>query len=175
MIRKAVQADIPAVAAIYDKLHTEEEAGRVTIGWIRGVYHTEDTAWQALSRGDLFVQEDSGRIVGAAIINQTQVDAYYGGPWQCAAADSEVMVLHTLVIDPDAAGKGYGKRFVAFYEDYARENGCKVLRMDTNSRNLRARAMYAKLGYRESGIVPCVFNGIAGVGLVLLEKMLNNL
>ena len=175
MIRKAVQADIPAVAAIYDKLHTEEEAGRITIGWIRGVYPTEDTAWQALSRGDLFVQEDSGRIVGAAIINQTQVDAYYGGPWQCAAADSEVMVLHTLVIDPDAAGKGYGKRFVAFYEDYARENGCKVLRMDTNSRNLRARAMYAKLGYREAGIVPCVFNGIAGVGLVLLEKMLNNL
>ena len=88
MIRKAVQADIPAVAAIYDKLHTEEEAGRITIGWIRGVYPTEDTAWQALSRGDLFVQEDSGRIVGAAIINQTQVDAYYGGPWQFAAADS---------------------------------------------------------------------------------------
>ena len=175
MIRKAVQADIPAVAAIYDKLHTEEEAGRITIGWIRGVYPTEDTAWQALSRGDLFVQEDSGRIVGAAIINQTQVDAYYGGPWQFAAADSEVMVLHTLVIDPDAAGRGFGKQFVAFYEDYAIQNGCKVLRMDTNSRNTRARAMYAKLGYREAGIVPCVFNGIAGEGLVLLEKMLNNL
>ena len=175
MIRKAVQADIPAVAAIYDKLHTEEEAGRVTIGWIRGVYPTEDTAWQALSRGDLFVQEDSGRIVGAAIINQTQVDAYYGGPWLYEAKDSEVMVLHTLVIDPDAAGRGFGKQFVAFYEDYAIQNGCKVLRMDTNSRNLRARAMYAKLGYREAGIVPCVFNGIAGVGLVLLEKMLNNL
>ena len=175
MIRKAVQADIPAVAAIYDKLHTEEEAGRATIGWIRGVYPTEDTARQALSRGDLFVQEDGGAIVGAAIINQTQVDAYYGGPWQYAAEDNEVMVLHTLVIDPDAAGRGFGKQFVAFYEDYAIQNGCKVLRMDTNSRNLRARAMYAKLGYREAGIVPCVFNGIAGVGLVLLEKMLNNL
>ena len=113
--------------------------------------------------------------MGAAIINQTQVDAYYGGPWQFAAADSEVMVLHTLVIDPDAAGRGLGKQFVAFYEDYAIQNGCKVLRMDTNSRNLRARAMYGRLGYREAGIVPCVFNGIAGVALVLLEKMLNNL
>ena len=175
MIRKALAADIPAVASIYDKLHTEEEAGRATIGWIRGIYPTEDTARQALCRDDLFVQEHNGTIVGAAIINQTQVDAYYGGPWQFAAADSEVMVLHTLVIDPDAAGRGFGKQFVAFYEDYAIQNGCKVLRMDTNSRNLRARAMYAKLGYREAGIVPCVFNGIAGVGLVLLEKMLNNL
>ena len=170
MIRKACETDIPAVAAIYDKLHTEEENGRATIGWIRGVYPTEDTARQALSRDDLFVQEETGKIVGAAIINQTQVDAYYGGPWQYAAEDCEVMVLHTLVIDPDTAGKGYGKQFVAFYEDYAREHGCKVLRMDTNSRNARARAMYKKLGYREAGIVPCVFNGIQGVGLVLLEK-----
>lgn len=172
MIRKAEERDIPAVAAIYDKLHAEEEAGRATIGWIRGVYPTEDTAAQALRRGDLFVQEDARCIVGAAIINQTQVDAYYGGPWQYEAEDSEVMVLHTLVIDPDTAGKGYGKQFVAFYEDYARENGCRALRMDTNSRNARARAMYRKLGYREAGVVPCVFNGIEGVGLVLLEKKL---
>ena len=61
---------------------------------------------------------------------------------------------------------------MGFYEDYARENGCKVLRMDTNARNLRARAMYAKLGYREAGTVPCAFNGIPDVQLVLLEKKL---
>ena len=175
MIRKALAADIPAVASIYDKLHTEEEAGRATIGWIRGIYPTEDTARQALCRDDLFVQEHNGTIVGAAIINQTQVDAYYGGPWLYEAKDSEVMVLHTLAIDPDTAGKGFGKQFVAFYEDYARQNGCRCLRMDTNSRNARARAMYRKLGYREAGIVPCVFNGIEGVGLVLLEKMLEKL
>ena len=42
--------------------------------------------------------------------------------------------------------------------------------MDTNERNEKARAMYRKLGYREAGIIPTVFNGIPGVGLVLLEK-----
>ena len=171
MIRKALEADIPAVTAIYDKLHTEEEAGRATIGWIRGVYPTENTARTALDRDDLFVQENGGKIVGAAIINQTQVDAYEGGHWQYEAEAAEAMVLHTLVIDPDTAGRGFGKQFVAFYEDYARKNGCKVLRMDTNSRNARARAMYRKLGYREAGIVPCEFNGIGGVRLVLLEKL----
>ena len=30
--------------------------------------------------------------------------------------------------------------------------------------------MYKKLGYKEIGIVPVVFNGIPDVGLVLLEK-----
>ena len=36
-IRKAIQADIPAVTAIYDHILTEEETGRATVGWIRGV------------------------------------------------------------------------------------------------------------------------------------------
>ena len=84
------------------------------------------------------------------------------------------MVLHTLVIAPDAARRGYGRAFVAFYEEYARNHGCRFLRMDTNVKNARARAMYKRLGYREIGVIPTVFNGIEGVNLVLLEKLLEN-
>ena len=80
------------------------------------------------------------------------------------------MVLHTLTVSPKAAKQGIGRAFVAFYEEYARENGCTVLRIDTNAKNTVARSFYQKLGFREAGIVPCVFNGIPGVNLVLLEK-----
>lgn len=52
------------------------------------------------------------------------------------------------------------------------ENGCKYLRMDTNEKNTNARRLYKKLGYREADILPCTFNGIEGVRLVCLEKML---
>ena len=45
--------------------------------------------------------------------------------------------------------------------------------MDTNEKNVRARALYAKLGYQEPGVVSCTFNGIPGVRLVCLEKKLN--
>lgn len=173
MIRKATAADIPAISAIYEDIHTQEEAGQAVIGWIRGVYPTEETAQAALERDDLFVLEDEGQAVGAAIINQIQVNCYYGAPWRYPAEGSEVMVLHTLVISPKQPGRGYGKQFVAFYEDYAQKNGCPYLRMDTNARNTRARAMYQKLGYEEIGIVPTVFNGIEGVQLVLLEKKLS--
>ena len=171
-IRKAVASDIFSAAAIYEAIHTEEEAGRAAIGWVRGVYPTEETAQAALVRGDLFVLEHEGKTVGSAIINQSQCDGYESADWQYPAQDHEVMVLHTLTISPEAAGLGCGKAFVAFYEDYARELGCKYLRMDTNVNNARARAMYAKLGYREIGVIPTVFNGIEGVNLVLLEKKL---
>ena len=82
------------------------------------------------------------------------------------------MVLHTLVIDPAAKEQGCGQAFVKFYEDYARRSGSLCLRMDTNAKNENARRFYKKLGYSEVGIVPCVFNGIDGVNLVLLEKKL---
>ena len=57
-------------------------------------------------------------------------------------------------------------------EDYARQEGCKYLRLDTNSRNTSARALYKSMGYEEIGCVPCVFNGLEDVNLVLIEKAL---
>ena len=119
--RKATEADIPAIAAIYDDIHTGEEKGESSIGWIRSIYPTAKTARAALLRDDLFVQEDEGCIVGAAIINQSQVDVYEGAPWRYPALDEQVMVLHTLVISPKAARRGYGSAFVSFYEQYARD------------------------------------------------------
>ena len=82
----------------------------------------------------------------------------------------QIMVLHTLVVDQGQSGKGYGSAFVKFYEDYAKEHNCPYLRMDTNAKNQAARKLYARLGYWEADIVPCVFNGIPGVQLVCLEK-----
>ena len=38
--RRAAASDLDAVTAIYDKIHAQEDAGRVTIGWVTGVYPT---------------------------------------------------------------------------------------------------------------------------------------
>lgn len=170
--REAAAADLDAVSGIYERIHDEIEAGRASIGWLRDVYPTRATAEAALARGDLFVEEQDAVIVGAAILNKTQVDAYFGAPWEYDVPESEIMVLHTLVIDPRCKGAGLGREFEAYYERYARSHGCRALRIDTKARNTVARSFYRKLGYREIAIVPVTFNGIPGVDLVLLEKYL---
>ena len=170
--RKAAEEDIAAVSGIYAATHEAEECGKLTVGWMRGVYPTTETAKEALQRGDLFVGTDDGRIFGTAIINQRQLAEYGNGRWQYAAGEREIMVLHTLVIDPELAGRGYGKKFVEFYEAYAASHDCRYLRMDTQAINKSARALYQKLGYREIDVIPCSFNGIDAVQLVLLEKKL---
>ena len=171
-VRLATREDIAAVSAIYEAIHTVEEGREKTIGWIRGVYPTEKTAQDAFEKGELYVMEREGCVVAAAKINQEQGEEYLDCPWQYEAAPEEVLVLHTLVVDPAVAGQGCGTAFVAFYEDLAREMGCPFLRMDTNALNKPARKLYASLGYREPGIVKCVFKGIPNVDLVCLEKKL---
>lgn len=172
MIRLACETDIPQVSAIYERLHDKEAQGNGTTGWIKGVYPTEATAREALEKQELFVLERDGKILAAAKLNQEQVPEYALCTWSADPPEKEIMVLHTLVVAPEAGGKGLGSEFVAFYEQYALKHGCRYLRMDTNEKNLPARRLYGKLGYREVGIVPCEFNGIPDVRLVCLEKTL---
>lgn len=172
IIRKAEARDIDAIEKIYNEILLKEERGQVTTGWERGIYPKRETAEAALKREDMFVIEDDGAFVGAGIINKEQVDVYAKAKWKYSAENSEVMVLHILVIDPDKSGMGYGKRFVDFYEDFARENGCKYLRIDTNEKNKVARNFYKNLNFSEIDCIPCIFNGLQGVNLILIEKKL---
>ncbi len=172
MFRKALLSDLDAICSIYDAVHDAEEAGLATIGWARTIYPTRVTAKQGICADDMFVLVEDEMVLAAARINQIQVEEYKNVNWSFDAADSKVMVLHTLAVHPKTARRGVGTRFVAFYEEYAAQMGCTCLRMDTNVHNIAARALYKKLGYTEASIIPCTFNGIEGVDLVCLEKQL---
>ncbi len=172
IFRKADIRDLDQIGGIYSRNLDEEEAGRISTGWTRNVYPTGEIAKEAIDAGEMFVLEEKGRILSCGRINKEQEDAYYVTDWRYPAPDEKVMVLHTFMTDPPYTGRGYGKIFVKCYEDYALKNGCPYLRMDTNELNTRARAFYKKLGYEERGIVPCLFNGIPEIRLVMLEKKL---
>lgn len=81
MFRQATLSDLEQIAAIYDHIHTEEEAGRATVGWVRGVYPTRQTALDAIQAGDMFVAVENGRLVATAKINQEQVPEYAEAAW----------------------------------------------------------------------------------------------
>lgn len=172
-IRKATPKDVDAVALIFEHIIKEEEEGKCVIGWKRGIYPTRNTAAATLEQEDLFVMEEDGAVVAAMRLNKEQVPEYQNCRWKYPADDDQVMVMHTLVVEPSAKKRGCGRKMVEFYEKYAQENNCPYLRIDTNAVNVRARALYKKLGYEEIGITPCAFNGIPGVNLVCIEKKLD--
>lgn len=136
-IRPATADDLPRIEQIYDAIHTAEETGAASVGWARGVYPTRATAQAGLDAGDLFVLADGGTVYAAGRINREQVPVYAQVPWQYAAPPEQVLVLHTLVVDPTIAGRGCGTQFVRFYAQRARALGCTVLRIDTNAKKRR--------------------------------------
>lgn len=172
IIRKANANDVDAVAKIYEEIHEEEALGKITTGWLKGIYPLRPNAQNAFEKDWLYVAEIDGKVVSSIIINKDQGPIYKEAEWEFEAADDEVIVLHTLVVSPSCKQNGIGTKMIAFSEQFALDNGCREIRMDTNARNTIARKLYKKLGYKEVSIVPCVFNGIPDVQLVCLEKHL---
>lgn len=60
-----------------------------------------------------------------------------------------VAELTRMFVEPGARGKGWGARLLRAAEGAAREAGAEIMRLDTRSDLVEARAMYARHGYRE--------------------------
>ena len=61
------------------------------------------------------------------------------------------MAIHTLVVDPEVRNRGLGERLVRFAVEYCRAAGVKAIRLDTHYRNVPARNLYEKCGFRSLG------------------------
>ena len=99
LIRPAETRDLDAVAGIYNRIHDAEEQGRQTIGWLRDVYPVRQTAQAALDREELYVLETEGSVLGAAILNRTQVITYAQGHWAHDAPEEQVLKRAQEVAD----------------------------------------------------------------------------
>ena len=119
MFRKATVHDIDEITSLYMDVHTEEEAGRMSTGWIRSIYPTRETVETMVAADDLFVKVEESKIVVVGRINKVQVDVYANVDWKYKFPDEEVMVLHTLAVLPSEQGKGYAREFCRFYEENA--------------------------------------------------------
>lgn len=147
--------ELDAVVALYDAVHTAQEEGVNWQAWKRGWYPARQHAQSALAQGTLYVlrEEENGQIVATAILNQEQASTYALVPWAIDAPPDKVAVLHTFMVHPAHARKGYASRMLMDLHAEARSKGCVCLRLDTHERNIPAQTFYRKLGYQYRGAV----------------------
>jgi GNAT superfamily N-acetyltransferase len=107
-----------------------------------------------MATGSVLVAVDQGRIAGCASI-QRKADFAYAG---------------RLAVDPQARGKGIGRRLMAEAESLARQMGAGRLRVDVRLALTENRAFFRTLGFVE-GSHRC-HPGFATPTYVELEKTL---
>lgn len=67
---------------------------------------------------------------------------------------SSAMRIYSVVVAPEARGLGTGQKLVAALETLAANEACNRVTLEVRADNAAARALYAKLGYREAEALP---------------------
>lgn len=61
------------------------------------------------------------------------------------------MLLESVAVRPEAAGRGIGKALIGFCEAVARRGGLASVRLYTNAKMAENLSIYPRLGYAETG------------------------
>lgn len=118
-----------------------------TIGWIKGIYPSDDFLRESLERNELYVMEDGEILIATVILNSAYNEGYQGIKWGIECADEDALVPHALAVFPTLHGRGIGKDLVRRIIDLARETGKKTVRLDVLSGNPAAEALYTGMGF----------------------------
>ncbi|HOX41220.1 MAG TPA: GNAT family N-acetyltransferase [bacterium] len=86
-----------------------------------------------------FIAEDEGRLVGFAnAIIKIEMHSGYQ-----ARVDG-------IVVDDNCRGKGVGRKLMEVLENWAKENGSKTMKLNSNVKRIEAHQFYEKIGYTKA-------------------------
>ncbi len=129
-IRRATQADLPAIRAIVEAAYSPYVP---VIGRKPGPMLDDYAAH--VEAGRAYVRTDDAGIVRALLV---------------LVEEPGIVLLDNVAVSPDAQGQGHGRAMMDFAEAYARRRGFGSVKLYTHVKMTANIAIYSKLGYRET-------------------------
>ena len=147
-VEKATDADLDALERLFDVL-CEHLAATVNYpGWEKGRYPVRAAAEESLAADQLYVARLDGQVIGTVTLNHAEPSAYAYAAWEIR---DTVAVVHTLAVHPSFLHGGTGRTLMKFAVDWAKEQGCRTIHLDTYEKNTPAKRLYESLGFRFCG------------------------
>ncbi|GAB2535433.1 GNAT family N-acetyltransferase [Gracilibacillus alcaliphilus] len=125
---------------------------------------SERLVLQYLKRGQCYVMEEEGVIIGVYVLLATRPDT---------------VEIVNVAVEPDYQGKGLGKQLVIHAIDTARQQGWHTIEIGTGNSGVVQLALYQKCGFRITSIdrdfflrhyeEPIMENGIQVVDMIRLS------
>lgn len=146
MIRKAEQKDIQRIMEIV------EEA-------LETMRADENDQWDAdypqighfqrdIQKGELYIAERDGEMLGMVCINREAPEEYRNMPW---SSSGPVLVLHRMAVAKASRNRGIAREMLMHGERLAASAGISALRTDTFSLNGGMNQLLSKCGYSRVG------------------------
>lgn len=160
-VRPARPEDIPAILGFWNPIIRE------TTVTFSSEEKTEAglLATFAARRADgqeFFVAEEAGRVIGLATYAQ-----FRGGNGYARAME------HTIILAPEARGRGAGRALMAAVEEHARAGGAHSMIAAVSAENEAGIAFHAAVGYPEVARIPEVGRKFdRWLDVVIMQKML---
>jgi ribosomal protein S18 acetylase RimI-like enzyme len=152
MIRRATEDDLAQLVALYRDVATVPDGiartpAEVTEAYVRGFMH------KAGADGIELVFEDAGRIVGEIHASRVGI-----------ASLAHLLTDLTIAVAPQAQGKGVGRALFQGLLDEVTHTMPHITRVELFAResNVRARKLYASLGFVEEGRLRARVNNARG-------------
>lgn len=142
MIRKAVMEDLKDIMEIIKQTIAEMQTYNNT-QWDEN-YPQEKDFMNDIRKGDLFVVEQEGKLVGFVCINKIEPVEYSGLNWLLNEA---TMIVHRMAVKPNFRRHGIGTELMKFADELALQNNIRYLKTDTYSINIKMNALFKKCGY----------------------------
>lgn len=172
IIEEGTRYDIDELEALYDNLNDYLEANVNYPGWIKGIYPVRETAIAGVEANNLFVIKIDGVIAGSVILNHESEIAYNEVVWGIGDDYKNIIVIHTLVVNPRFMQKRVAWELMQFAEQYSIAQKIKSIRLDVSIHNIPAIALYERLGYKYIATVDLGLNYDHLKWFKLYEKLL---
>lgn len=157
MIRQAAPEDAAAIVALWNPWITE-----TAITFASAPKTKADILAMIAARPCFLIYINTG-LQGFATYSQ-----FRGGNGYASCME------HTIILSPDARGKGVGRALMAAVEDHARAAGAHQMIGGVSGENQQGRAFHAALGYHEIAIIrEAGFKFGRFMDLVLMQKFLS--
>ncbi|MCQ2451681.1 MAG: GNAT family N-acetyltransferase [Oscillospiraceae bacterium] len=150
-IRRAASDQFEEVVRFYNEIIDSFSKTQYNPAWTKDVYPDRPLLWEDVSRGQMYLGYEEGRLIAAMAVNRNCNAEYADCRWITEASPDQTSVLHLLCVHPDYARRGYAKQMVAYALKLAREAGSLSLRLDVLKGNLPAERLYPGLGFQYCG------------------------
>lgn len=146
MLRKAISADLKDIMKIIKDTIVDMHSYDNT-QWDEN-YPQDKDFLEDIQKGDLYVSERNGVLLGFVCINKIEPAEYKDLAWSIQQA---AMIVHRMAVAPAYRRNGIGTELMNFVDEYALKNNIHYLKTDTYSINTKMNALFMKFNYKLVG------------------------